>query len=189
VLVKVRSIPRRLGTLARFEAVDPWHGQRTSFSIESYALVPERITAPEAWPAYAVGARRLHGIRSEADGVERMLPASLVALWQGGEATPEALPGLLHGLESELRETDLLPPSQVPALPAALVCLLAAALGLVVLPGALARHQAALILGAGFAVVLGPLFALLLLVVVWPRERRRRRQMARARALLAGATA
>jgi hypothetical protein len=187
--MRVRSIPRRLRTLARFEAVDPWYGQRTIFSIESYALVPERITAPEAWPGYAVGARRLHGIRSEADGVERMLPASLVALWQCGEATPEALPGLLHGLETELRETDLLPPSRVPPLPSAVVCLLAAALGLGVLPGALARHQAGPILGAGFALVLGPLFALLLLIVVWPRERRRHRQMARARALLAGAPA
>lgn len=142
VIANVRLLPRRIRTAARFRAPDPWSGGViTGFSIEAYALVPERITAPEAWPLYAVGARLLHGLRSDADGAERMLPASLVALWQGGDAPAEALPGLLHALGGDVSRRDTLPASRWPAVPAIVLCLALAVAGVALLPAALARQR------------------------------------------------
>lgn len=48
----------------------------------------------------------LFGIRSEIDGKERMLPASLVELWRTSRIPAEALPRLLLQMQSSIKESD-----------------------------------------------------------------------------------
>ena len=64
-------------------------------------------------PAGAQERRWLGGfhraLRSEVDAVSRFLPESLIELWLTRQVTTEALPGLLHGIESTLKQSDYKP--------------------------------------------------------------------------------
>ena len=109
-----RYIARYLRTLETFRARDPWNQDReTTFEIVEYVMMPEAFKR-------AVDSRlfqRRFGLQSEIDGVERLLPDSLVYLWKTGMAgtgfvlsTPsQSLPQLLKLLEPRLYGTDYIP--------------------------------------------------------------------------------
>lgn len=108
MFARVKLVPRRLRTEARFQAPDPVYGnQATEFSIESYIYVPEH--ADERSPLWRAGNYPVFALRSEIDGGERFLPDSLSHLWRNGQAPPEALPGLLQEIAPRLRKSDYMP--------------------------------------------------------------------------------
>ena len=78
-------------TEASFAAQDPWNeNRRASFTIESYVRL----------------GRYLYGIRSEVDGIERMLPECLECLWRSNRVPAESLPRLLKEMQPMLKKTD-----------------------------------------------------------------------------------
>jgi hypothetical protein len=106
MFVIIRFAPQRVRTAASFHAPDPWNAQRpTTFTIEVYKLVPRGGRAPHARPSPT----DLYGIRSEIDGVERMLPEALSELWSTRRITPESLPRLLAELSPNMRKGDIQP--------------------------------------------------------------------------------
>jgi hypothetical protein len=109
-VVKVKMVWRRVRTAERFEAPDPWNGgQNSPFSVEVYRMFPERVQDPRDWregTLATMGSAVRYGIRSEADGVERMLPTFLGQLYARGQVPADKLPGALHGLEGEIGNRD-----------------------------------------------------------------------------------
>jgi hypothetical protein len=94
-----------------FVALDPWNdNRRTDFTIEAYKMLP-----PDSPPVRSVkdswlSGHAIFGIKSEIDGKERMLPASLVELWRTSRIPAEALPRLLWQMQSWLKKNDYVPP-------------------------------------------------------------------------------
>ncbi len=113
MFVSVKLIPRRMRTREEMEARDPWNGDRpASFRVEVYKLIPAHVTDPREWrdgTVHTMGSKELFGIRSEADGVERMLPTFLADAYAAGHVPAELLPGLLARVEPELVGTDFRP--------------------------------------------------------------------------------
>ena len=96
----------RVKTEASFTAEDPWNqGRRTAFTVESYILAPKG-TKPKAGPKPPPPGSLRYGIRSDADGVERMLPESLEYLWSNKRVPSEALPRLLKEMTPLLNKAD-----------------------------------------------------------------------------------
>lgn len=105
VLIAMSLKPARVKTEGSFTAEDPWNqNRRTSFTIEAYIMAP-RGSTPKAGTKTLLG-QYFYGIRSEVDGVERMLPESLAYLWRNNRVPPEALPRLFKEMEPMLRKTD-----------------------------------------------------------------------------------
>jgi hypothetical protein len=113
MFVKVQLVPRRIRTAEPFEAPDPWAGgQRSAFRVEVYKLFPAHVSDPREWrdgTVHTIGAKELFGIRSERDGVERMLPTFLADAYAAGQVPAERLPELLARVEPELSGTDFRP--------------------------------------------------------------------------------
>ena len=94
----------RVKTESSFTADDPWNqNRRTSFNIELYVLTPGGAP-PNA--KRLGGYNRFYAIRSEVDGIERMLPESLAYLWGKKSVLAETLPRLLKGMEPMLKRVD-----------------------------------------------------------------------------------
>jgi hypothetical protein len=191
VYVKARRVPRRLRTAETFRAADPWNGRvAADFTVEVYKYVPERVR--DATGIHALGAPERFGIRSNADGVERMLPQSLTELWQERRVSTGQLPRLLHALEPELSPRDLRPMPRFGGLWAVagswLVAMASAAAFLVLSRQATGRgllNAIMLLLGViGLGLALGFTLAL---PIVWSRRLRRDRQKRFALDRLAGA--
>jgi hypothetical protein len=112
MFVKVKLIPRRIRTAGSFEAPDPWNGGRVApFRLEVYKLFPGHVTDPRDFrdgTMHTWGAKAMYGIRSEIDGVERLLPTFLGEAWAAGKVTPERLPGLLASIP-DLTQKDFRP--------------------------------------------------------------------------------
>lgn len=102
-----RFVPRRVRTVARFAAADPWQlDLPTEFSIEAYRYVPQDDIKP---PRQGPEAAEVYGLRSEIDGRERLLPDALSHLWKRGELPAEELPALLRDLRPRLVKSDYRP--------------------------------------------------------------------------------
>src|SRR5881394_3402094 len=106
MFVFIRLVPARVRTVGSFRAPDPWNGGRpTDFNIEAYKMVPKGTHRPkEVW-----GGKERYGIRSEADGAERMLPDSLGVLLREGRIPKEVAPQLLLEITPTLRKRDFDP--------------------------------------------------------------------------------
>lgn len=107
-------VPKLVRTRVRredgFTASDPWNGnRRADFTIEVYKMLPpdspRGTGAKDSW----VWGLPMFGIKSEIDGRQRMLPESLVELWQTHRIPAEALPRLLWQLQSSLKPDDYMP--------------------------------------------------------------------------------
>src|SRR5882724_13590696 len=93
----------RLRTLGRFSSGDPWNGSRpTKFSIEEYVMMPQGSAQAVDSSQFA---HRI-GLRSEADGCQRMIPESLVELWRRGQVPPERLPVLAQAIAPRILKED-----------------------------------------------------------------------------------
>lgn len=106
MFVFIRLVPARVRTVGTFQASDPWNAGRTcDFNLEAYKMAPKGARRPQdTW-----GGKEIYGIRSEADGVERMLPDSLGVLATEGRIPKEALPKLLIDMAPSLRKRDFNP--------------------------------------------------------------------------------
>lgn len=113
MFVSVKLIPRRMRTREQVETRDPWNGGQTvPFRVEVYKLIPAHVTDPREWrdgTVHTLGSKELFGIRSEADGVERMLPTFLADAYAAGHVPAGRLPDLLARAEPELSGTDFRP--------------------------------------------------------------------------------
>jgi hypothetical protein len=109
----VHLVPRRVRTVARFRAPDPWQDDRLAeFSIEAYRYVqqPEFFTNWRDLPLPRRSeAKEVYGLRSELDGRQRLLPDALSHLWKAGRLPAEVLPALLRDLRPQLSKTDYRP--------------------------------------------------------------------------------
>jgi hypothetical protein len=103
----------RVRTARTFEARDPWNrGRRAMFLVEIYLRSPAHLPVPRGWregTLLTLGAVPRYSIRSELDGVERMIPAFLSDLYVSGSVPVERLPEALHCLGSELAQRDFRP--------------------------------------------------------------------------------
>jgi|HubBroStandDraft_6_1064221.scaffolds.fasta_scaffold47746_3 hypothetical protein len=91
-------------TEAAFTAPDPWNQNRPApFTVEDYTVA---ISGSTIRPDYKPRVDYVRGIRSNLDGVERLLPESLSALWRDKRVPSEALPRLLHEMEPTLENGD-----------------------------------------------------------------------------------
>lgn len=184
--------PARVKTEGSFTAEDPWNqNRRSSFTIEAYIMAAK---GPRPTARTKVFGSYLLGIRSEADGVERMLPESLVHLWRTNRVPSEALPRLLEALprllkemgpmlgKSDFRSQVLGKGSTTRLYLATGLCALAFlwSAGMVVF----AVNSEFVVDGIIFVAVLGLLFAGLLYARFFRPRARRRRQMDRALAHL-----
>ena len=80
LLIARSLVPVRVKTETSFAADDPWNGnRRTSYTVEAYLKLFKGSKPPKTKP---FGAIYMYGIRSDIDGVERMLPDSLSELWR-----------------------------------------------------------------------------------------------------------
>jgi len=105
VLMSMMMKPARLKTEMTFTAEDPWnHNQRTEFALDRYLMAMKGVQLKPN--ARAFNGSYFYGIRSEIDGVDRMLPESLGYLWRNGKLPAEALPRLLKEMQPTLRKTD-----------------------------------------------------------------------------------
>ena len=103
----IRLVPVRVKTETSFIADDPWNGnRRTSYTVEAYLSVFKGSKPPKPKP---LGALYMYGIRSDIDGVERMLPDSLSELWRTQRVPPEALPRMLKQMQPTLKKGDYRP--------------------------------------------------------------------------------
>lgn len=102
-----KLVPRRVRNAGGFTAPDPWNGNRhTDFTIEVYVLIDARVPRSAITKDAGRRGQPMYGIKSEIDGKERMLPASLVELWRTSRIPAEALPRLLRQMQSSLKESD-----------------------------------------------------------------------------------
>jgi hypothetical protein len=111
MFIRIRMVPRQLGTVERFEARDPWNGGRgTGFSVEAWHRVPQfaadRQDGQDEGTAQPSGAAQMYAIRSDIDGVERFLPTFLSTLYGEGAVPGPRLPAILRHLEPLLKESD-----------------------------------------------------------------------------------
>lgn len=114
MFVPMPALPTQLTkvkTEVSFTAEDPWNGNRRgTFTVDTYVTTLRSVKAVSAdmkEPTWAGGFRR--ALRSEADGLTRFLPESLVELWRTKQVATEALPGLLQQMEPSLRRSDYRP--------------------------------------------------------------------------------
>lgn len=114
MFVPVLALPTQLTkvkTEVSFTAEDPWNGNRRGrFTVDAYVTTLRSIKAVSAEmkePTWAGGFHR--ALRSEADGLTRFLPESLMELWRTKQVATEALPGLLRQMEPSLRRSDYRP--------------------------------------------------------------------------------
>src|SRR5688500_4831684 len=101
----VPLVPRRMKTVGRFSAPDPWNDNAPAeFSIEAYRLFGEhvRVVRDTKW----LGLGYLHGISSSLDSRDRLMPDALTELWRTGRLTPEQLPGILYQIAASLKPAD-----------------------------------------------------------------------------------
>jgi len=105
----IRLVPVRVKTETSFTADDPWNGnRRTSYTVETYMKLVKGSKPPKTKPlGYVYG--YMYGIRSDIDGVERMLPDSLSELWRTQRVPPEALPRMLKQMQPTLKKGDYRP--------------------------------------------------------------------------------
>lgn len=98
----------RARTVARFEAPDPWNGQRSAeWSIEGFVWGPKSWTGlPKAMVKKPLES---YGLRSEIDGIVRALPDSLGHLVRTGAVPHAALPALLAEVGPSLQKRDFQP--------------------------------------------------------------------------------
>jgi len=106
------SVPTQLTkvkTDARFAAADPWNKNRAcAFTLDSYLVTLRGVkSVPEGTRAGSGGFHR--ALRSEADGITRFLPESLIELWLTKQVPMEALPALLKHIEPSLGKSDYKP--------------------------------------------------------------------------------
>jgi len=114
VFVPVIIIPTQLTkvkTELSFAAKDPWNGNRPcTFTLDSYMVT---LRGVKTLPKGVKTSRWLGGfhraLRSEADGVTRFLPESLIELWLTKQVPTEAMPALLKQIEPSLRKSDFKP--------------------------------------------------------------------------------
>jgi hypothetical protein len=107
LLIARSLVPVRVKTETSFTADDPWNGNhRTSYTVEAYLKLFKGSKPPKTKP---LGAIYLYGIRSNIDGVERMLPDSLSELWRTQRVRTEALPRMLNQMEPALKKGDYRP--------------------------------------------------------------------------------
>ena len=98
-------VPRRMKTVGRFTAPDPWNGNAPAeFTIEAYRLFNPAIRALR--DTRGLGLAYLYGISSEIDGADRVLPEALAELWRRGEVAPEKLPSMLAQVAPTLKPED-----------------------------------------------------------------------------------
>lgn len=152
MFVRVKLIARRIRTAESFEALDPWNeGRPASFRLEVYKMFPEHVTDPRDFrdgTMYTWGAKALYGIRSEIDGVERMLPTFLGDAWTAGKVPSSWLPELLFRSAPGLKAADFRPVSGTVARRAALagaVVALAGGIGLALAGGNVPKVQVAIV--------------------------------------------
>jgi hypothetical protein len=106
LLMKLTMKPARVKTEASFTAEDPWNqNQRSPFTVEAYMLT-YLGAAPKARAVKAFKGPYRFGIRSDADGVERMLPECLAHLWHDHRVPADALPRLLKEMTPMLKKSD-----------------------------------------------------------------------------------
>ena len=111
-LIVVEGVERGLtGPLVRyktecsFTTEDPWNeNRRATFTLEAYRL-PPKGSQPKQVIKFG-SEKYYYGIRSEVDGVDRMLPESLAYVWRNDQVQAEKLPRLLHEMGSMLKAAD-----------------------------------------------------------------------------------
>lgn len=105
---RTQFAPMRVRTAVRFSAGDPWNADRaTEWSVEGYLWVPKHW---QGLPKSRLNDPPMsYGLRSEIDGVERMLPDSLGHLVRTSAVAPEALPRLLAEITPEIKKADYKP--------------------------------------------------------------------------------
>jgi hypothetical protein len=163
-----------LRTETTFRAGDPWNGEATTdWNLDAFRWFPESLGARgSVWSGYDVCA-----LRSEIDGVVRMLPETLTALWREGRIPAASLPRLLRQEEPSLRRVDYAhflhrrwPAWIVPLLIATALLFLA----LRAAPPYGGLH-ALLWLATGLSLVLLAIVVLLTPLLLWRKGTRRRR--------------
>lgn len=98
-------VPRRMKTVGRFTAPDPWNGNAPAeFTIEAYRLFNSGTRVLR--DTRGLGLAYLYGISSEIDGADRILPEALAELWRRGEVAPEKLPSMLAQVAPALKPED-----------------------------------------------------------------------------------
>lgn len=152
MFIRVKLIARRIRTAESFEAADPWNqGLLTPFRLEVYKLFPAHVTDPREFrdgTIHTWGAKNLYGIRSETDGVERMLPTFLGEAWAAGTVPAAWLPELLARATPGLKPADYRPVAGKGASRTALVgavVALAGALGLAAVGGNVPKVRMAIV--------------------------------------------
>jgi len=97
--------PVRVKTETSFTTKDPWNQNRsTPFTLEVYwQPIRGMVPKPDKKKPF------LYGIRSNTDGVERLLPDSLCELWLQNRVAVETLPRLLQQMEPTLKKSDYNP--------------------------------------------------------------------------------
>ena len=112
--VPVFSLPTQLTLLKTelsFVAEDPWNGNRPhTFALGDYVVT---LRGMKSVPAKRPESPWLGGfhraLRSEADGVTRFLPESLIELWLRRQVSAEALPALRKQIEPSLKKSNYKP--------------------------------------------------------------------------------
>ena len=96
---------KRIKTETSVLAADPWNQDRSApFAIEDYMyLVRGQPLKPGA---KSPSGFYILGLRSDIDGVERIMPESLSILWRNKQVPSEALPRLLKQIQPSLGPRD-----------------------------------------------------------------------------------
>jgi len=177
-LMYLRSLaPVRVKTETSFTAEDPWNGnRRTPFTVEAYLKTYKGI-APRGGKKPA-GAVFFYGVRSELDGVERMLPSAMSELWSEKRVATEALPRLLKAMEPSLKKSDYGPPIRARML-TVLSWFLWLVMGFLVFMPLLLLSQEMISVPAAFlsTIVMAGIAWLYMYLVFYRRLWRRKRQM------------
>lgn len=118
--INLNTVPKRVRTVKNFAAPNPWqNNQAERWSVEAYVMVnsdhAEHFVPPTKPNRWLHGAE-VHGIRSDSDGRNHLLPASLDELWKTKQVPDEALPRLLHAVEPQLKRRDFRPQGGVKAM-------------------------------------------------------------------------
>jgi hypothetical protein len=164
----------------RFQAEDPWNGNRRGvFTVDTYCSTLRSIKAVSAdlkEPLWAGGFHR--ALRAESDGMTRFLPESLMELWRTKQIPTESLPGLLRQMEPGIRTSDYRPMLRDRRMKVAVFLEIVLGVALVIIEGVAAvMGQAPLWIAV--AVVLGTAFVwwAFLYLLYFGKLFRRQRQM------------
>jgi len=173
-------------TEASFQAADPWNGGAlTDWNVDAFRWIGENLGGKGS----AMSGYDVYSLRSEIDGVVRMLPEVLAALWREGSVPLSALPRLLQEEEPRLKRIDyayFLQRKSHSALLAVLALLAALAyLALRVAPESGILH--ALLFGVAYLAGIGTAILALIAPLIALRKQQRRRRMAKILARLRGA--